>query len=133
MQQTRRGRSAGKGDPFARDIDCRTLATLRHPWLPDLPSPSLPAKGSEGSGRVRGSTSRKQLLTSTKQPLHPQGHLKTCDCSSQGALHEPEIVLSPGVALVGRLSKPAQGSRLVLRDTVAVEVHDSEVVLSCGL
>jgi hypothetical protein len=25
MQQTRRGRSAGKGDPFARDIDCRTL------------------------------------------------------------------------------------------------------------
>jgi hypothetical protein len=31
------------------DTDCRPSLTLRHPWLPDLPSPSLPAQGGEGA------------------------------------------------------------------------------------
>jgi hypothetical protein len=35
-------------EPLSGDIDCRPSLALRHPWLPDLLSPSLPAQGGEG-------------------------------------------------------------------------------------
>jgi hypothetical protein len=48
-------------------------------------------------------------------------------------VHDPEIVLSGRVALVGRLSKPAHGSRIVLRNAGALEVHEPKIVLSVGV
>ena len=41
--------------------------------------------------------------------------------------------MSTGVALVGRFAIPARRSRIVLRDTLAVVVHDPEIELSSGV
>jgi hypothetical protein len=41
-------------------------------------------------------------------------------------------MLSHGEALLGRLAKPARRSRVVLRNTLAVVVHDPEIELSIG-
>jgi hypothetical protein len=49
------------------------------------------------------------------------------------AVHVPEIELSEGVAFVGRLSKPARRSRVILADTLAVGVHATEIELSGGV
>jgi hypothetical protein len=48
-------------------------------------------------------------------------------------VHDADIVLSSGLALVGRLPIPTHRSRIILRDTLAVGVHVPEIELCIGI
>jgi hypothetical protein len=48
-------------------------------------------------------------------------------------IHDPEVVLSGGVALLGGLAIPTHRGRVVLRHALAVVEHEREIVLSSGL
>ena len=48
-------------------------------------------------------------------------------------VHDAEIVLSFGVALLGGLAIPLQGLGVVLGDALALVVHEAEVVLGVGV
>src|SRR5690349_20447922 len=47
--------------------------------------------------------------------------------------HDPEIELSRGKALVGRVAHPGRGGSIVLRNTPAFGVHACEKILGCGV
>jgi hypothetical protein len=48
-------------------------------------------------------------------------------------VHEAEIELRQGLALIGGEAKPFQGHRIVLHYTIAIPGHDSEIDLGQGV
>ena len=48
-------------------------------------------------------------------------------------IHEAEVGLTTGIALVRSLAIPLHRQRIVLRHALAICIHEAEVVLSVGI